>query len=199
LTAVNMITRIHSGGGAAVARWRETDCLVIDEVSMLCSGLFDRLEFIARTLRGRQQFFGGIQLILCGDFFQLQPPMKWAWGWAFEAVCWTAKNLKMFELTTVYRQHEEELLGMLARVRRGDMGPEVQRVLKLLIKQPHPAAATLMATNDAVNKINRAMYVELGRKEEFQCVGARACVCARERACVRACVRVRGLRARVRT
>ena len=182
-----------------MARWRETDCLIIDEVSMLCSGLFDRLEFIARTLRGRQQFFGGIQLILCGDFFQLPPPMKWVWGWAFEAVCWTAKNLMMFELTTVYRQHEEELLGMLARVRRGDMGPDVQRVLKPLIKQPHPTATTLMATNDAVNRFNRAMYMGLGRTEEFLCVGVRACVCARARACVLACVRVRGLRARVRT
>ena len=111
----------------------------------------------------------------------------WTWGWAFEAVCWTAKNLNMFELTTVYRQHEEDLLGMLARVRRGDMGPEVQRVLKPLIKQPHPTATTLMATNDAVNKINRAMHVGLGHKEEFRCVD------------VRACVRVRGLRARVRT
>jgi ATP-dependent DNA helicase PIF1 len=57
----------------ALSRWRETEILVIDEVSMLSNILFERLNIIAQTIRRNRLPFGGIQLVLCGDFLQLPP------------------------------------------------------------------------------------------------------------------------------
>lgn len=47
--------------------------LVLDEISMVEAALFEKLEYIARVVRGNQYPFGGIQLVLSGDFFQLPP------------------------------------------------------------------------------------------------------------------------------
>jgi len=54
------------------ALWRAATCLIIDEVSMLDSHLFDALDAIGRAVcpDGTHRPFGGLQLILCGDFFQ---------------------------------------------------------------------------------------------------------------------------------
>ncbi|EGG19237.1 DNA helicase [Cavenderia fasciculata] len=59
-------------------RWRECKVLIIDEISMIDSELFDKLEQVARI-------FGGIQLCLCGDFFQLPPVLG---NYAFESEAW---------------------------------------------------------------------------------------------------------------
>ena len=53
------------------ARWRTTVALFIDEISMVSGHVFERLHLIAGLLRQRRDaFFGGIQLITSGDFFQ---------------------------------------------------------------------------------------------------------------------------------
>lgn len=54
-------------------RWLSTKVLFVDEVSMLSGDLLDKLEQIARKVRNNQSPFGGIQLILTGDFLQLPP------------------------------------------------------------------------------------------------------------------------------
>lgn len=53
--------------------WRKVETLVIDEVSMLSHKMFELIELTARKARKNNQLFGGIQLVLCGDFFQLPP------------------------------------------------------------------------------------------------------------------------------
>lgn len=59
-----------------LSRWRSTQHLVIDEISMINSSDFDVLEFLGRKLRGDERPFGGMQLIISGDFFQLPPVTK---------------------------------------------------------------------------------------------------------------------------
>jgi len=54
-------------------RWQVTETLIIDEVSMLSGELFDKLELIARIIRNSSQVFGGLNLVLSGDLFQLSP------------------------------------------------------------------------------------------------------------------------------
>ncbi len=51
----------------AVQRWRS--CLVIDEISMISKELFEKLELVARSINENNKPFGGVQLILSGDFF----------------------------------------------------------------------------------------------------------------------------------
>lgn len=53
------------------SQWRAAKTLVIDEISMLDGRTFDELEAIARAVRGIEKPFGGLQLVLCGDFFQV--------------------------------------------------------------------------------------------------------------------------------
>ncbi|CAI2165531.1 2670_t:CDS:10 [Funneliformis geosporum] len=68
IAAVNINgTTLHSFSGIGL------EVLVIDEISMLEGDLLDKLEIIARTVRNNSQPFGGLQLIFCGDFFQLPP------------------------------------------------------------------------------------------------------------------------------
>ena len=54
-------------------RWNDCRVLVVDEVSMLDGGLFDKFEQLACKVRKSDEPFGGLQLVLCGDFFQLPP------------------------------------------------------------------------------------------------------------------------------
>ena len=58
------------------AQWRKCRCLVIDEISMIDAEYFDKLEAVARRVRNNRKPFGGIQLVLCGDFLQLPPVTK---------------------------------------------------------------------------------------------------------------------------
>ena len=62
---------------AAAARWRSCTHLVVDEISMLSADHFDWLEAAARVARGSDAPFGGIQLVLSGDFYQLPPVEKY--------------------------------------------------------------------------------------------------------------------------
>ena len=68
---VDMASRDHKA-----ANWKKCKCLIIDEISMVDGDFFDKLEAIARTLRNCKKPFGGIQLVVCGDFLQLPPVSK---------------------------------------------------------------------------------------------------------------------------
>lgn len=62
------------------------------EISMLDGRFFDKLEAVARRIRGDERCFGGVQVIACGDFFQL-PPVglgKNSVIYCFESECWKA-------------------------------------------------------------------------------------------------------------
>ena len=56
--------------------WRKCRCLVIDEISMVDAEFFDKMEGVARAVRKSKAVFGGIQLVVCGDFLQLPPVTK---------------------------------------------------------------------------------------------------------------------------
>ena len=58
------------------SNWRKCRCLVIDEISMVDAEFFDKLEGVARAVRRSGAVFGGIQLVICGDFLQLPPVSK---------------------------------------------------------------------------------------------------------------------------
>jgi len=71
-TLVNLLTTLDIYEDCR-QRVRETDVLLIDEISMISSYIFDQLEAVCRALRKSDMLFGGLQLIVAGDFFQLRP------------------------------------------------------------------------------------------------------------------------------
>ena len=89
-------------------RWMRTKILVVDEVSMVDADLFDKLEAIARQLRNNGRPFGGIQLVITGDFFQL-PPVPDSGRiakFAFDAATWNTTIEHTIGLHHVFRQKD---------------------------------------------------------------------------------------------
>ena len=86
---------------------------------MLDGGLFDKLEQLARKVRRSDAPFGGLQLVLCGDFFQLPPVAREGFRFAFEAECWARCVPQLVELTTVFRQSDPAFVAALNEVRLG--------------------------------------------------------------------------------
>lgn len=70
---VQLLLKKLASNKKATSRWKKVKVLIIDEVSMVDGDLFDKLEEIARKVRKKDLPFGGIQLVITGDFFQLPP------------------------------------------------------------------------------------------------------------------------------
>ena len=89
-------------------RWMRTKVLIVDEVSMVDGDLFDKLEEIARQMRNNGRPFGGIQLVITGDFFQL-PPVPDSGRvakFAFDAATWNTTIEHTIGLHHVFRQKD---------------------------------------------------------------------------------------------
>jgi len=101
-------------------RFQKTQTLIIDEVSMLDGDRLDLLEKVARLARGSWKPFGGLQVVLCGDFFQLPPVAKSnepAPRPAYDSAAWRNLELRVCYLHEQYRQEDNELLRILNAIR----------------------------------------------------------------------------------
>ena len=98
--------------------WNDIETLVIDEVSMLSAQLLDKIEHVARIVRRNDKPFGGIQIILSGDFLQL-PTIEG--NFCFNATCWEKLNLRYFVLTTIRRQVDVKFQTVLNAARVGSI------------------------------------------------------------------------------
>lgn len=84
---------------------------------MIDAALLDKLDLIGKAVRGDEtKPFGGLQIILCGDFAQL-PPVKAKGGFAFEANCWKELVHVRVDLTEIVRQSEVNFRTALNDVR----------------------------------------------------------------------------------
>ena len=90
--------------------------LIIDEISMLSDELFDKIEQLARIVRNNKKPFGGIQIILSGDFLQL-PCING--NFCFKAKSWQNCNFQIFCLKKIIRQNDVIFQQILNRARFG--------------------------------------------------------------------------------
>lgn len=151
------------------------DTLVIDEVSMVNADLLDAVDRSLRQARQRKdEAFGGVQVVLFGDPYQLAPVPgdaderayfedQYRSMWFFDAKVWDETDLRIFELNTIHRQHEEEFKAMLNAVRHGTVTAEIAGRLNEVGARPAPGAEaiTLATRNDTVNRINAAELARL--------------------------------------
>lgn len=122
---------------SSAALWRKTKHLIIDEISMVDGDYFDKIEAVARHIRKNERPFGGIQLILCGDFFQLPPVSKKdkKAKFCFQSNAWTKCIHFNYELQTVYRQKDPEFIKILNNIRIGRVTDDIAKTLKATAKQ----------------------------------------------------------------
>lgn len=122
---------------ASTAIWRKTKHLVIDEISMVDGDFFDKIETVARHVRRTERPFGGIQLILCGDFFQLPPVSKNNDGakFCFQSEAWQKCVHFNYELRTVHRQKDDVFVKILNSIRIGRVTDDIVDTLKETAKQ----------------------------------------------------------------
>ncbi|XP_010769620.1 ATP-dependent DNA helicase PIF1-like, partial [Notothenia coriiceps] len=107
--------------------WTSCRHLIIDEVSMVEAQFFDKLESVARSVRRSTAPFGGIQLIICGDFLQLPPVSKGKEkaSFCFQARSWRKVIQVNMELMEVRRQTDQSFISLLQKVRVGRVTEEV--------------------------------------------------------------------------
>jgi ATP-dependent DNA helicase PIF1 len=116
---------------AALHRWRNTQTLIVDEISMIDGVLFEALDALGKAIRGDQgRPFGGIQLILSGDLYQLPPVSLRHAGFAFSSNAWKHGNIQMTELKTIVRQQGDfRFVSILRQLREGRCSSEVETLL----------------------------------------------------------------------
>lgn len=108
-------------------RFKETDVLIIDEISMLHHFRLDLIERIARHLKRNQLPFGGMQVILCGDFFQLPPvsrPGERESHFSYKSEAWKKLNLKICYLEEQHRHKDDKFIKILNGIRANNLSEE---------------------------------------------------------------------------
>lgn len=101
-----------------------TDVLIIDEISMLHDFRLDMVDQVCRTVREKDEPFGGIQLIMSGDFFQLPPINRGdsrAGGFVVNSEVWQELQPTICYLEEQHRQDDAVLLDILNALRAGEL------------------------------------------------------------------------------
>ena len=156
---------------------RELELIIIDEISMVRADIIDFIDKVLRIYcRNMREPFGGKQLLLVGDIFQLEPVLKederrllqpfYASSYFFAAKVFQEMHLVSIELRKVYRQTDSEFIGILDRIRNNtasniDIKKLNARVNAELNIGNNNLAITLASRRDTVDWINEQRLEEL--------------------------------------
>lgn len=142
-------------------RFDKTKILIIDEVSMLSSKMFDTIERICRKMKRSDEPFGGMQVVLSGDFFQL-PPIGEGVKFIHHSDAWESMDIRVCYLSEQYRQKDKELEKILNQIRNNEVTSNTK---KLLSKQEGIKTKTRLYThNEDVDRINEEELEKLKGK-----------------------------------
>lgn len=147
----------------------KTDVLVIDEISMLHDYRLDMVDEVCRLVREKpDEPFGGIQVVMSGDFFQLPPINRGLGGreggFVVGSQAWNDLAPRILYLAEQHRQTDDTLLEILDRLRAGDLRRRHAELLleRAEVEPPDSSALTeLHTTNIDVDRINAARLAEL--------------------------------------
>ena len=153
------------------SRWKKVKALIVDEVSMINGILFDKLEYIARYVRDSTEPFGGIQLVLVGDFLQLPPvstgPVKEPR--VFEAKSWNSCIKEYDKLTSILRQKDDKFIQCLQKIRVGHVDEETTIFLNSLSRELNNDSevipVNLYATRNRADIYNYSQLEKINEKQ----------------------------------
>lgn len=143
-----------------IKRFAKTSVLIIDEISMLGGNFLESLDILLQRARVSPEPFGGIQILLVGDFFQLPPVSRDAYvEYAFEHPSWRTFKLAHCVLSTQFRQdqwEEDALLKILNEIRSGRVSDHSRELLESryvpVETEDHTELFTRNVSVDAYNK-----------------------------------------------
>lgn len=145
---------------AIKARIKLVDTLVIDEISMMDPKTLNILDVICKINRKSSKPFGGIQVVLVGDFFQLPPVTKKdkELKYVFKSPVWSDLELKVCYLSDQHRQdNDNDLSTVLKSIRQSTFGEVEQNIVsKRLYLSPHNnSVVKLLSHNYDVEQVNK--------------------------------------------
>lgn len=138
------------------------DILIIDEISMVHDFRLDMVEEVCRLVRGNDKPFGGIQVVLSGDFFQLPPVNRddtKSGGFVTGSNAWEQLDPVICYLEEQHRQEDENLLEILTALRSNDLRRKHAEALlaRKIVRTPFDDPVTeLYTTNINVDSVNNA-------------------------------------------
>ena len=148
---------------------REVELIIIDEISMVRADIIDFIDKILRVYTRNPEPFGGKQLLLVGDIYQLEPVLKeedrqllqpfYPSSYFFNAKVWQQMPIVSIELRKVYRQSDERFIAILDRIRNNtstpaDLYAPNSRVNSKLSNLNSQLSITLAARRDTVDYTN---------------------------------------------
>ena len=148
-------------------RYEATKVLLIDEISMLHHFRFDLLDRLCKAFKRNDLPFGGIQIILCGDFFQLPPITRQGEPpayFAYHSNAWKNMNLKICYLEEQHRQQDKAFLSVLNAIRTNTVDEDTYDTLQTRFnKEPECSVppTKLSSHNENVDVINTKELSEI--------------------------------------
>lgn len=154
---------------------RELELIIIDEISMVRSDIIDFIDKVLRIYTRNYEPFGGKQLLLVGDIYQLEPVLKeedrqllrpfYQSAYFFNAKVWQQMQLVSIELRKVYRQKDDRFIALLDRIRQNMATTLDLEALNNRVKSEGPTFSSLTITlatrRDTVDYINEQRLAEL--------------------------------------
>jgi len=156
----------------------ELELLVIDEISMVRADVFDVIDYTLRRIRRNPAPFGGVQLLIIGDLFQLSPVVRhevepvlrefYKSPYFFDSTVWSISQMVTIELIKVYRQEEQKFVDILNQIREGTRDQSiVDELNKKYISNPeYSNIITLTTHNRKADKINGDELAKLENEEK---------------------------------
>ena len=156
---------------------REVELIIIDEISMVRADIIDFIDKVLRIYTRNYEPFGGKQLLLVGDIYQLEPVLReedrqllapfYPSAYFFNARVWQQMQLVSIELRKVYRQRDDHFIAMLDRIRQnhatqGDLEELNRRQSRTPSLSDGSGLSILLATRrDIVDYTNEQRLAEL--------------------------------------
>ena len=154
-------------------RLKKAKVLVIDEISMLDADRLDLVDKVCRYIKNPFLPFGGLQVVMCGDFFQLPPvDREKEPRFAYEASVWEKTDINVCYLDKKYRQSDLDFCRMLDKIRANEAGKEELDFFRSRIgsRFTNPIKPVrLYSHNSDVDAINDRELAKLsGKANEYQ-------------------------------
>ena len=158
---------------------RSLDLLIIDEISMVRADVLDAIDAVLRRVRRSQKPFGGLQLLMIGDVHQLAPvakPEEWEvlspyydTPYFFGSQVLKKAPYVCVELEHIYRQHDDDFISLLNKVRNNQMDADCVRVLNSRFKpgfvpKDEEGYITLTTHNYQADQINESKLDAINEK-----------------------------------